>query len=312
MILKRREKPYLLETLPRLLQRIPERHASWKKVEQELYRVKMGYEGEVSIDQRLRKMRGKTEAAIICDFQFQTEVRGCQIDTLVLTPHYALVLEVKNFNGTLKFNEETFHLEQTFGDGQPNGYHSPISQVLGACEELEVLFQRLHIALPVFPVIVLPNAATLVVQAPVNVPIVYGQSLNRFISNIPRNSEPINAASAGRRLLEHHVPFPKIDYAQKFQFNKDDLKTGVLCGICGAQAKKVSERVYGCAVCQVKFKDGRERALQDWFEFISPEISNEQCRAFLRLKDKHAARYLLKKMKLTRRGCSRGTVYEYV
>ncbi|MGK7376417.1 nuclease-related domain-containing protein [Planococcus sp. 1R117A] len=307
MFMKEREAPVLLEVLPRLMHRLKMEH---EDIVSDHYKARAGFGGEQRIDELLKRIRWLEPPVIIGDLQLNE--RFCQIDTVVLTPHFAVVLEVKNYSGTLSFDEQSFHMKQETRDGKFFGYNSPVTQAWNAREELLILFQRLGILLPVYTAVVLPYSTTLIEKAPKEVPVIYGYSLNRFLSSLPRTGLPMSPqelARAGQLVIDHHTLFPQMNYQDVYRYQVKDLKKGVLCGSCGAVCARKSERVHVCVKCQSDVRDGYFRALDDWFEFVSPVISNAQCWEFLGLKDKHAAGYVLRKMGLASHGDSVQRVY---
>ncbi|MDN7241726.1 nuclease-related domain-containing protein [Planococcus sp. N028] len=294
MFMKERMEPDLLSCLPRLMHRLPKSHRSWEDVVQDHYKVKAGFGGEQQVDSILKRARFPYVA--IADLQLAG--RFCQIDLVLLTPAFALVLEVKNFSGLLSFDEKSYHMKQETRDGKILGYNSPVTQAWNAREELKVLFDWLGIELPVYTAIVLPYSSTLIEKAPSDIPVIYGYSLNHFISRLPQTGQLKSLSeleAIGQLLIDHHSLFPKTDYSKLYSYDIEQLKKGVLC-VCGASCQKLSQRTFVCHSCGMKNSDGYERALEDWFEFASPEITNAQVREYLGLKDKYAAGYLMRKM----------------
>lgn len=308
--LKERTAPHLLESLPRLMYRLPKKHLSYEDVVSDHYKVRAGFGGEQHVDRLLKRMRWPEPPVVIADLQLSE--RFCQIDTVVLTPHFAMILEVKNYSGTLSFDEDSLHMTQRTRDGKFFGFNSPVTQAWNAREELLDLFRRLSVSLPVYTAVVLPYSSTLIERAPKEIPVIYGYSLNRFLSTLPRTGRPMppeELARVGQLLIDRHTPFPKTDYSHVYQFELKDLKTGVLCDACGSPCMRQSERTHFCVRCQLVVLDGYSRVLDDWFEFVTPEITNRQCREFLGLKDKYAARYLLQKLGFASRGASVQRIY---
>ncbi|WKA54013.1 nuclease-related domain-containing protein [Planococcus shixiaomingii] len=259
MFMKERVAPHLLETLPRLMHHLPKSHRSSEDVVQDHYKVKAGFGGEQQVDSILKRARFSYIA--IADLQL-TE-RFCQIDLVVLTPAFALVLEVKNFSGLLSFDEKSFHMKQETRDGKLIGYNSPVTQAWNAREELKMLFERLRIELPVYTTIVPPYSSTLIEQAPSDIPVIYGYSLNHFISRLPQTGQlksPSELEAIGQLLIDHHSPLPKTDYSRVYWCDIGQLKKGVLC-ICGASCQKLSQRTFVCSSCGMKNLDGYERAI---------------------------------------------------
>lgn len=196
-------------------------------------------------------------------------------------------------------------MRQETREGKLIGYNSPVTQVWNAREELLILFENLGISMPVYAAIVLPYSSTLVENTPVELPVIYGNSLIRFISNLPRTGRPLSneeILKVGQLLIEHHSPFSKKDYSKIYKYELKDLKKGVLCPECGTPGNRLSTRTHFCIKCELKISEGHRRALDDWFAFVSTEISNGQCQNFLGVKNKDAAQYILTKLGLKRRG----------
>lgn len=309
MFIKERDIPHEVIWLPRLLVRLPNHHASYEDIHLYHYQKKAGYGGEKRVDGYLKKSSDKKKL-IIGDLQLGP--RSCQIDTLVLTPYFILILEVKNFSGKLVFDEKSFHMKQYNRDEKLVGHNSPVTQAWHAREEMILALEDLEISLPVFTSVVLPYSTTFVESVPDDIPVIYAYSLNRFISTLPRTGKPLSATEltkVGQQILSLHTPFPRTDYLDTFNLSVSHLRKGVLCNNCGNACLKITQRHHKCTRCEITISNGYEDALDDWFELVSPEITNIQCRDFLRMKDRHAAKYLLKKMALRKSGKSRGRIY---
>lgn len=301
MFLKMRSEPLLLDQLPRLMHRFTGLDA----VADDHYKVRAGFGGEEHVDKIL--LRSRLHAVLVGDLQLAD--RLCQIDTLVVTNHFVLILEVKNFSGMLTFHEDRFQMVQTTREGNRFGYNSPVTQVWNAREELRAILSEAGIPLPVYGAIVLPYSSTLIDRMPGEFPVVYGYSLNRFISTLPRTGRTLPPKETAQLLISHHQPFPKMDFQEVYKYDPRRIKRGVLCPLCGRTCERRSERMHVCRSCNAPVDDGYRRALDDWFDFVSPEISNTECREFLGLKDKHAAKYLLNRLELRKKGNVRSTCY---
>lgn len=302
MFLKERQAPALLQRLPRLLHRLPKDHPAYELAMADQYKIRAGFGGEQHVDRLLRETTWREPIVFICDLQLVDPF--CQIDTVMLTPHFALILEVKNYSGTLSFDETSFHLKQETRDGKKLGFNSPVTQVWNAQAELAILLGQLGVALPVHACIVLPYPTTLLEKAPAEMPVIYAYSLKRFLSTLPRTGSPLSSddmALVGQHLLARHKPYTRKNFPEWYRYSPADLKKGVLCAVCGAHGVKLSQRLFYCNLCRSPIHDGHERALADWFEFASPDISTAQLCAYLGLTNKYAVRYLVRKLGLVRR-----------
>ncbi|MBX0313273.1 nuclease-related domain-containing protein [Planococcus glaciei] len=164
MFLKERTAPPLLESLPRLMHRLPKSHMSYEDVVSDHYKVRAGFGGEQHVDGLLQRMRWRDPVIALADFQLLN--RFCQMDTVLLMPHGTVILEVKNYSGTLSFDEQSYHMTQETRDGNFLGFNSPVTYAWNAREELQHLFEHLSISLPVYAVVVLPYSSTLIEGAP--------------------------------------------------------------------------------------------------------------------------------------------------
>ncbi|MGA5690485.1 nuclease-related domain-containing protein [Cytobacillus pseudoceanisediminis] len=86
-----------------------------------------GYKGEQAIDFHLSKLPEK-EFLIFHDLRLSSGKHFFQIDTLILNHASALILEVKNYGGTLYFDPDSNQLIHTTSKGEVKGYPNPIGK----------------------------------------------------------------------------------------------------------------------------------------------------------------------------------------
>ena len=112
-----RRKPELLKSLPRLLARLHPKSQVHQEVTDQLYRIQAGYAGEVKVDKYLEAVDFLKPVHIFTDLQLPVNPKfAIQIDTLILTPAFALILEIKNIAGTLTYISNPPHFECTYED----------------------------------------------------------------------------------------------------------------------------------------------------------------------------------------------------
>lgn len=299
MFIKERVRPVQLDLLPSLLNRLPSSHPGYEKVQHHLRSINAGFGGEQYVDERLRHMNWDVPHFIVGDLNVASGRTFCQIDTLVFTPHYVLVLEVKNFSGTLQFQGNRYQMTRITREGDEEGFDSPVSQVLRAVNETEILLRKAGLSLPIFRAVVLPYARTIVKGTPDHVPIVFSKALPLFISNLP-TTNPLVATEdlqfAAEKIASFHQPFIPKNFSSRYEFTLSDLRTGVICSDCGRSAAKQSIRAHYCHACQMPILDGYVSALRDWRDFISPLIRSSECQTFLQLPNKNATYYVLKNL----------------
>lgn len=108
-----------------LLRYLPLTHPKRSLIAEELRRREAGYQGEESLDYYFRFL--PKQYLILHDLNLPDGDYNCQIDTLLLTPEFALVIDVKNMAGELIFDTENGQFIQ-LNNGKKKGYPDPIAQ----------------------------------------------------------------------------------------------------------------------------------------------------------------------------------------
>ncbi|WHY71334.1 nuclease-related domain-containing protein [Fictibacillus enclensis] len=85
------------------MRRLPHDHPKQKDIESSFAKHMAGFRGEESLDYSLSFLADK-KCAILHDLLLSDGVYHFQLDTVIVTPHFLLVLEVKNITGTLVFD----------------------------------------------------------------------------------------------------------------------------------------------------------------------------------------------------------------
>lgn len=128
MIMKERGIPLAIQTLEALARRLPLYHPSYEIIKSNLAKDKAGLRGEQSLDYYLQEL-DQESLGIFHDIRLTSSNYPFQMDTLILTNHFALIIEVKNISGTLHFDQRFNQLIRVSQDGREEGFPDPFSQV---------------------------------------------------------------------------------------------------------------------------------------------------------------------------------------
>ncbi|MBU8771105.1 nuclease-related domain-containing protein [Cytobacillus oceanisediminis] len=126
MIIKNRLIPIRIRQNEALIRRIPAAHPQRSTIEGDLAKRRVGYRGEQSLDYYLSHLPDK-EFTILHDLRLFNGSTYFQIDTLILSPYFALIIEVKNILGTLLF-DETFNQFIRTRNEKEEGFPNPLIQ----------------------------------------------------------------------------------------------------------------------------------------------------------------------------------------
>ncbi len=181
--------------------RLPVRHSKHPFVISEHSLKEAGYRGEKALDYQLDYLPEK-DFLILQDLRLPGVLgRFFQIDSLLLNPHFFLLLEAKNYAGTVTFVPEFNQLIQRKGDLE-KGYKDPIIQVKKQQEHLHYwLAKHQFPALPTSFFITISNPRTIIKAPPAYKEalekVVHAEVLTDKITQF-KNYNPANRVSLSR------------------------------------------------------------------------------------------------------------------
>ncbi|WP_066069964.1 nuclease-related domain-containing protein [Neobacillus soli] len=301
MIVKARTIPLKLLILAAILRRLPLTHHKYQAILGEFKRREAGYHGEVSLDYYLRSLP-QEKYLILHDLNLPDGGYNCQIDTLLLTPEFGLIIDVKNMIGKLIFDTENEQFIQINNDKE-KGYPDPIAQA-----ERHKAFIKKWLAangfhpVPIDYMVVIGNPyATYVLSGP-NARKVKPRvckadaflSKIQFFENLYSTSllNPKELRKICRLLVKMNTPPTKF-LLEKFGIKQSDLLTGILGPCCNYLPLIRKKQKWYCPRCDNYFVDAHIAALLDYFLLFDMKITNRQFREFCHLDSIHTAKRLL-------------------
>ncbi|MFC7370998.1 nuclease-related domain-containing protein [Fictibacillus iocasae] len=142
MIKKMRKRTLKLVKLEVLSRRLMPNHPKRKYIEGDLAKLEAGYKGEKSLDYFLELITDK-EILVFHDLRLpiiQTK-DYFQIDTLIVTPYFIAVVEVKNINGNIHFDHLADQIIRTL-NGEQEAFQDPVNQAGRQSAHLMMLLQH--------------------------------------------------------------------------------------------------------------------------------------------------------------------------
>ncbi|PEJ59515.1 hypothetical protein CN692_04800 [Bacillus sp. AFS002410] len=214
MIVKERKTPLILKKLEALLRRLPSNHPARYKIESDFMKMKAGFTGEKKIDFYL-ELLPKDEFSILHNIRLKNEENHFfQIDTLLLTCNYILILEVKNILGNIIF-EKDFNQFIRIHDDKEENFPNPILQVNRQQKHLQTFLQKLKLVVPpIYSFILISNSSSVIKTTLRNNKILENvfhtellplkvQKLNEIVEKQSLSSNQIKKIS--KALLKYHV-----------------------------------------------------------------------------------------------------------
>lgn len=298
-----------------LSQRLPKNHHKQKEIAEDLTKRQAGYRGEKNLRYYLNFLPND-EYFIIFDLYLTVKNHTFQIDALVITTNAVLILEVKNFTGTLFF-EPVFNQFIRKNNNKTEGFPNPLLQAQRHQTLLiEWLKEHGFQSFPVDYLIVISNPST-ILETPTEHSLLSQKVLhaekvvNKILElNNHFKKKKLNPPTLCTYFLKlHSPPFPNI--LDKFGIQKNEIIKGIKCSNCSYY---VMERAYGrwiCPSCKYQSKHAHIQAINDYFLLISDSITNKQCQDFLSISNRKIVHRLLTSMYLPSTQYEKGkrTVY---
>ncbi|MEH7748145.1 nuclease-related domain-containing protein [Neobacillus drentensis] len=317
MVIKERTKPLILLILEALLRRLPCSHQKYQQILDEHGRRQAGYIGEKSLDYYYRELPHQ-KYMILHDLNLPDGDYNCQIDTLLLTPEFALAIDVKNMAGKLIFDTDNEQFIQ-INNGNEKGYPYPITQAERHQKYLQKLLAAHHFPpVPVEYLVVISNSYTSYAVTGKNAHKVKPRVcksdvfLNKITLLEKQNSKPLLTSKEIKklcRLLVKMNTVPTSYVLKKYDIHTSDLLTGVHCPTNSNHSLIRKKQNWYCPSCDAFSKDAHINALKDYFLLFGPTITNKQFREFAHIKSQDTAKRILQSCNLQFSGNNRYRFY---
>jgi ribosomal protein L37AE/L43A len=314
LIEKERTYPIRLLMYEALIERILPNHPKIPLIESDYKARRAGFKGELQTDYRLSFLPEKG-FHVFRDLRLLNGKWHFQIDTLILTLRYILLIETKAYSGTLFFDKHSEQMIQTKND-QEKSYDNPINQVrMQAWHLKRWLVNHKFSVPPIYQLVAISNSSTIikVSDRSLNNLIVKGDVLlSRVLQIDDTNSNPSytdkEVKKLSKSLLKNHSShYP--DILKQYSLTPDDLHKGVQCPSCLSYGMNREKWVWRCPVCEHKSKTAHHKTVKELFLLISPTIKNQMCREFCSGISSKTASDLLISLNLPFTGTTNGRIY---
>lgn len=314
MIIKDRDYPIRLRMLEALINRLYDHCSKLPLIKDDYKGWKAGYKGELNTDYRLSFLPEK-DYWILRDLRLTDDSWNFQIDNLILTRRYFLLIETKNHSGTLLFEKNSEQMIQTKQDKE-KAYDHPVIQVNKQKWHFNRWLQAYNFKVPpIVTHVVISNPSTIIKT---DDPFLYkyvvkGDVLvDRIIKNDKHYFNEIfqekELKKISKTLLKKHSPFHP-DILKTYSLSQADIQLGVQCPSCSYFGMKRMKWIWVCPHCLLRSKTAHHSAVLDYFLLIKPTMTNQELRDFLLLPTSRSSGNLLSTLNLPSTGATKGRVY---
>jgi hypothetical protein len=240
-----------------------------------------------------------------------------QIDTLIVTPMFILILESKNMKGELEYNPKTRQLIQINGEHR-KGQKNPVLQAETQKRHLATWLQQAGFPpIPIETIGISTNPSSILTYKdegtnPSNfvllesLPTMFDYLYQSYTRNI---YDQTTLRKLNKSLLKGNTPY-KPDLINQYKIKDRHLIKGIGCRECNYFPLKYKSRKWLCTNCGNVEPKAHEQKIFDYFLLFEPTINNRKCREILQIESPKVARRLLYSMNLEQSGNNFGRTYQ--
>jgi len=319
LIVKERKKPFKVLALEALIRRLKQTHPKIEQIKDTYAIEKAGYRGETALNYYFQFLERKDHLILhnirlLNDYGYYF-----QIDTLILSPYFIVIVEMKNYVGRLFFDQDFHQLIRTV-DAKVESFQCPILQVNRQEAQLRAWLAKNKLpTIPIISFVVISNSSTIITADPKHIERVkekvihagyFPQKMDKQFSIFLAEAIPLKELKKLARLIMRQSTQYKPEILQQFQIGKSEILTGVHCPKCRVLGMIRINGLWHCLHCKTDSKEAHIEALQDYSLLISTTITNKQLRNFLHISSTSVANKILSSLNLKYSGEKRGRVYE--
>jgi hypothetical protein len=314
LIIKERIYPIRLRMYEALFNRLKENCSRRGEIEEDYKGWRAGYKGELQTDYRLSFLPEK-DYWILRDLRLKDGIWHFQIDTLIITHRYILLIETKNYSGTIYFEKDSEQMIQTKQDKE-KAFDNPVLQVNKQKWHLKRWLVAHNFKVPpIFTMVVISNPATIIKT---NDPKLYKYVVKGDVlvdrikkmdsANLNDSFTEKEIKKLSKTLIKNHtLHYPQL--LKTYSLTEADLHKGVQCPSCSAFGMRRMNRKWVCYNCSFHSRTAHLRSVAEFFLLIKPTLTNSELSEFLLLQNPRTIGNMLSLMNLTISGSKKGRVY---
>lgn len=301
-----------------LLRRLPDTHPQYERIKKAYRSYAYGHKGEKALGHVIERGMLDESGIILYDIRMQIKEKDYfQMDALLITSKFLLIMDSKYLAGELYF-DETFHQLVQRTNGKSTKYADPILQVKQHAEHLQRWLIANHFPLlPIETLVVITHPKAIITTSPN-----YHEAV-RMVSNLEALSLKIKAIldknlatlssekknkKLARTLYKQNIPL-HTDILNIYKLEKSSIQKGAICPQCFSVPMVRDYGKWLCPVCKHTSTTAHYNALTDYFLLINSSITNKEFKSMLNISSSNIAKKILSKSGLKHTGETKGKKY---
>lgn len=297
MIIRKRQKPRLLEKFEALHARLSTKSPQYHAVKFQKEKYEKGYKGELKVDYYLNILA--PQYTIIQDVSLSIYGQMFQMDNLIISPNAIYLIDVKNYSHTITFDTELNQFIQNNGKNV-SGYNHPITQVKLQKLRLQNWLQENNFPdIPIHPFIAISSPSTIIKvegnHNKIKKIVGHGEQIPWKIMDLEKeleSNQQFQHQKIGYQILRNCFAFDK-NIFNEFPIRTQDILSGIRCMNCNHLNMQRRGKTWACPKCSFSDSFAPQHSIKDYLLLIKPYITNKECREFLKIESRYAMRRIL-------------------
>ncbi|WP_066306037.1 nuclease-related domain-containing protein [Bacillus sp. FJAT-29814] len=305
-------KPIPLEQIEAVLRRVAENHPKRPIIETKRKFLDSGYQGEKRLNYFL--IPGK-KYHIFHGLRLPIGNTFFQIDALLISPKITIIIESKNYAGSLKIEKD--QLTQEINESK-EVYDNPLAQAIRHKILLQYFLENYQLQLAPIEVLVVMTRSSSVIQVATG----YHEASKKVlkVANLLKKIEELEKyysidrvdqktiGKVRKLLFKKNTPL-RIDVLRTYSIQRWEIITGVRCYKCFHMPMQFYRQKWICRHCKSESKDAYLEAINDHFLIFGVPITNKEIREYLHIPNGRQATYFLRLCNLPSTGTNKGRIY---
>lgn len=304
--------PFHVRQFECLLHRLDPAGTSRPKVELQLSKYLAGFKGEKSIEYPLSFLH-LDDYLIFHNFRLSDGMHHFQIDFLILSPYFSLILEVKNIKGKVTIND--YQMIRHIGQIE-EAFQNPVNQTARIRDQLSSwLVLRGYAGIPIQTLVVF-NSTKSILKLELSdqhnhictsdfLPIHISSLRKQFTRSVISQS---TLQDISNKLLNGHQEL-EFDILKYTGVRPEEVLRGVRCPKCAQQAMIRNYAIWTCPACGFQSRTAHLAAIQEYRHIFGRSINNRKLRDFLQIRSDSIAKKMLLSYKFPYSGESKRRIY---
>lgn len=312
MIYKQRSVPKILIGLSALMPRLQPSHAEMHRIREDFRIRKAGFGGEQHFDKHLLEFKPNYPHAILHDVCLKQNGVYFQMDSVLITPAFILIIEVKNIAGKIIVKSNPTQFIQESPTGERKVLNNPIAELNRKQLFLFEWLKQRKIDIPIRGLVTFAFTNELIFENVPETEITFTNEAPTYLYSLPIEKEIISKDSIRKLafdLRNNHQEFDPFPLTKLMDLSPTDILPGVICPACNSRGMKWRPRKWVCQTCNHTGSDCHLAALADWRCLFGNRITNREFRSFMLLNDRHVTTRFLARSGLSHEGKGKGSFY---